>query len=137
MTNYPITQITWQSHLHAVWAIAWKNWLHFIRYPLNAIFRVLQPLMWLTPIYFLGQSFRTAEGNVGFAAYAGTGDYMSFILVGSILSSYISSVWAFWRWAGGSLALPSPAVCGRRSWWCCLCCWRSMALVLPLRRLCF
>ena len=94
MTNYPITQITWQSHLRAVWAIAWKNWLHFIRYPLNAIFRVLQPLMWLTPIYFLGQSFRTAEGNVGFAAYAGTSDYMSFILVGSILSSYISSV--FW-----------------------------------------
>jgi ABC-2 type transport system permease protein len=94
MTTYPITQITWQSHLRAVWAIAWKNWLHFIRYPLNAIFRVVQPLMWLTPIYFLGQSFRTDAGNVGFTAYAGTSDYMSFILVGSILSSYISSV--FW-----------------------------------------
>jgi ABC-2 type transport system permease protein len=94
MTTYPITQITMQSHLRAVWAIAWKNWLHFVRYPLNAIFRVVQPLMWLTPIYFLGQSFRTDAGNVGFTAYAGTSDYMSFILVGSILSSYISSV--FW-----------------------------------------
>lgn len=86
--------ITWQSHLRAVWAIAWKNWLHFIRYPLNAIFRVVQPLIWLTPVYFLGQSFKTPAGNVGFADYAGTSDYMSFILVGSILSSYISSV--FW-----------------------------------------
>lgn len=94
MTTHPITQQNWQSHLRAVWAIAWKNWLHFIRYPLNAIFRVVQPLMWLTPLYFLGQSFRTTEGNVGFTAYTGTGDYMSFILVGSILSSYISSV--FW-----------------------------------------
>lgn len=94
MTNHPITQMNWQSQLRAIGAIAWKNWLHFIRYPLNAIFHVLQPLIWLTPIYFLGQSFRTAAGNVGFAAYTGTGDYMSFILIGSILSSYISSV--FW-----------------------------------------
>lgn len=94
MTNHLITQATWRTHLRAVWAIAWKNWLHFVRYPLNALFNVVQPLMWLTPIYFLGQSFKTAAGNVGFAGYTGTGDYMSFILVGSVLSSYIGSV--FW-----------------------------------------
>ncbi|MCB0081880.1 MAG: ABC transporter permease [Caldilineaceae bacterium] len=89
-----MSTITWQSQLNAILAIAWKNWLRFVRYPLNALFRIIQPLMWLTPIYFLGQSFKTAEGNIGFAGYAGTTDYMSFILVGSILSSYISSV--FW-----------------------------------------
>lgn len=94
MTNHSITQITWRSHLRAIGAIAWKNWLHFIRYPLNALFSVLQPLIWLTPIYFLGQTFRTAGGNGGFAAYTGTSDYMSFIIIGSMLSSYISSV--FW-----------------------------------------
>lgn len=99
MTNHPITHtpvppITWHSQLRAVGAIAWKNWLHFVRYPLNALFSVLQPLIWLTPIYFLGQSFRTAAGNEGFAAYTGSGDYMSFIIIGSMLSSYISSV--FW-----------------------------------------
>lgn len=90
MTNSP----TLQSTLRAIAAITWKNWLHFVRYPLNAIFQIIQPLMWLTPLYFLGQSFRGAEGNVGFAGYAGTNDYMSFVLVGSLLSSYISSV--FW-----------------------------------------
>ena len=89
-----IASPTWQSNLRAIAAITWKNWLHFVRYPLNAIFNVIQPLMWLTPIYFMGQSFRTAEGNVGFAGYAGTSDYMSFILVGFLLTSYISSV--FW-----------------------------------------
>ena len=89
-----ISSPTWQSNLRAIAAITWKNWLHFVRYPLNAIFNVIQPLMWLTPIYFMGQSFRTAEGNVGFAGYAGTSDYMSFILVGFLLTSYISSV--FW-----------------------------------------
>jgi ABC-2 type transport system permease protein len=94
MTNHSITKATWRSQLRAVLAIAWKNWLHFIRYPLNALFSIVQPLMWLTPIYFLGQSFKTDAGNVGFAGYTGTSDYMSFILVGSMLSSYISSV--FW-----------------------------------------
>ncbi|MEZ4862861.1 MAG: ABC transporter permease [Caldilineaceae bacterium] len=86
--------IPWQLQLRAIYTIAWKNWLLFIRYPLNAIFRVVQPLMWLTPIYFLGLSFKSAAGNVGFAGYAGTSDYMSFILVGAMLSSYISAV--FW-----------------------------------------
>ena len=94
MNQSNLSQITWQSHLRALLAVAKKDFLYFVRYPLNAIFRVLQPIIWLTPIYFLGQSFATAQGNVGFAAYAGTGDYMSFILVGAMLSSYISSV--FW-----------------------------------------
>ena len=94
MNQSHLSQITWQSHLRALLAVAKKDFLYFVRYPLNAIFRVLQPIIWLTPIYFLGQSFATAQGNVGFAAYAGTGDYMSFILVGAMLSSYISSV--FW-----------------------------------------
>lgn len=87
-----LAQITWRSHLRALRAIAQKDYYHFIRYPLNAIFRVIQPIIWLTPIYFLGQSFKTDAGNVGFANYAGTTDYMSFILVGSMLSSYIGSV---------------------------------------------
>jgi len=88
----PLAQITWRRHLRALGAIAKKDYYHFIRYPLNAIFRVIQPIIWLTPIYFLGQSFKTDAGNVGFANYAGTTDYMSFILVGSMLSSYIGSV---------------------------------------------
>ena len=85
---------TFRSHLRAVLAIAKKDWLHFVRYPLNAVFRVVQPIMWLTPIYFLGRSFATDGGNQGFAAYSGTTDYMSFILVGAIMSGYVSSV--FW-----------------------------------------
>lgn len=94
MNHAHLSQITWRSQLRALLAVAKKDYLHFIRYPLNALFRVLQPLIWLTPIYFLGQSFTTAEGNIGFAGYAGTSDYMSFILVGAMMSSYIGSV--FW-----------------------------------------
>jgi ABC-2 type transport system permease protein len=100
MLNLSLARPTWQSHLRAVLAIARKNWLHFLRYPLNAVFQIVQPVMWLTPVYFLGRTFATAQGNVGFAAYTGISDYMAFIIVGSIISSYISAV--FW---GMGLAL--------------------------------
>jgi ABC-2 type transport system permease protein len=85
---------SWRSMLIAVLAIARKDYLHFVRYPLNALFRIIEPVMWLTPIYFLGKSFAGPGGNEGFAGYAGTSDYMSFILVGAVLSNYISAV--FW-----------------------------------------
>jgi ABC-2 type transport system permease protein len=78
----------------ALLAITKKDWLHFIRYPMDAILRVIEPVMWLTPVYFLGRSFSTGGGNAGFAAYSGTEDFMSFVLLGTILSSYVSAV--FW-----------------------------------------
>lgn len=87
-------QKSWRSQWRAVLAIAKKDWLHFLRYPMNAVFRVLQPITWLTPIYFLGKSFAGDGGNVGFAGFAGTADYMSFVLIGAILSNYVSAV--FW-----------------------------------------
>lgn len=83
-----------QSHLRAALAIAKKDAIHFVRYPLNALFRVIEPVAWLTPVYFLGRSFGGGQGNTGFAAYAGTADFMSFVLVGSLISAFVSAV--FW-----------------------------------------
>ena len=92
-TSYLATP-SWRTHVRAALMIAKKDWLHFLRYPMNAAFRIIQPITWLTPIYFLGKSFAGAGGNTGFAAYTGTSDYMSFILIGAMLSSYVSAV--FW-----------------------------------------
>ena len=89
-----LSRVTWRSNLFAILSIVKKDWLHFLRYPLNAVFHIIQPIIWLTPIYFLGQSFATQGGNTGFSAYSGTEDYMSFILLGAILSNYIGAV--FW-----------------------------------------
>jgi ABC-2 type transport system permease protein len=94
ITGTTLARPHWRSHVRALLAIARKDWLHFVRYPLNAAFRVIQPIMWLAPIYFLGKSFATPHGNTGFAVYAGTTDFMSFVLVGAILSNYVSAV--FW-----------------------------------------
>lgn len=85
---------TTTSHLRAVLAIAKKDALHFLRYPLNAIFRIVQPIIWLAPIYFMGRAFGNLGGASGFAKYAGTADYMSFVIIGAVLLSFVSSV--FW-----------------------------------------
>jgi ABC-2 type transport system permease protein len=94
MYSTHLAEVSWRSYVRAALAIAKKDWLHFFRYPLNALFRVIEPIAWLTPVYFLGLSFAGSSGSRGFAAYTGTGDYMSFILVGTVLANYIAAV--FW-----------------------------------------
>ena len=94
MQSTHLSQISWKSYLRAVLAITKKDWLHFFRYPLNALFRIIEPIAWLTPVYFLGRSFAGSGGSAGFAAYTGPGDYMSFILVGTVLANFIAAV--FW-----------------------------------------
>ena len=93
-TLHPLSQPSWQSRLRALWAIARKDWQVYWRYPLNAISSVLQPLVWLAPVFFMGQAFSVKGQALGFAAYSGTPDYMSFVLLGSALSNFISTV--FW-----------------------------------------
>lgn len=82
------------SHLRALYIIAEKDWKQFWRYPLNTIGYILQPLIWLAPVFFMGQAFSVNGKALGFEAYAGTSDYISFVLLGTILSNFINSV--FW-----------------------------------------
>jgi ABC-2 type transport system permease protein len=94
MSTTSLSRITWRSMLRAVLAIARKDLITMTRYPLNLAFWVLQPLIWLAPVYFMGQTFATDGQNLGFAEFSGVSDYMSFILVGTVLSQYIANV--FW-----------------------------------------
>ncbi len=89
-----LSQPTWRSYLRGLWAITKKDWHYFWRYPLNAVSQAFQPLVWLTPIYFMGRVFSVGDRAQGFAGYSGTSDYVSFILIGTALSQFIFSV--FW-----------------------------------------
>jgi len=89
-----LAQPRWKSQLRALWAIAAKDWRQYWRYPLNAVSSVLQPIVWLTPVYFMGQAFSVNGKAIGFAGYSGTTDYISFILIGTALSNFINAV--FW-----------------------------------------
>ena len=99
-------QLTTLSHpslktqLRSLFVIARKDWKVFWRYPLNAVSNVFQPIIWITPVYFMGKAFSTNGQATGFAAYSGSGDYMSYILLGTVLTNFILTV--FW---GMGLAL--------------------------------
>jgi ABC-2 type transport system permease protein len=89
-----ISRPNFSSYLHAMMAIARKDWIVFWRYPLNAASQIFQPLIWLAPVFFMGQAFSSQGQALGFAGYSGTPDYMSFIILGSALTSFIGAV--FW-----------------------------------------
>src|SRR5574339_1192770 len=89
-----LSQPSFKTQLRALYVIARKDWKVFWRYPLNAVSHVFQPIIWITPVYFMGQAFSTNGEATGFAAYSGSGDYMSYILLGTILTNFILTV--FW-----------------------------------------
>jgi len=82
----------YKHYLHAIWAIMKKDAKIFFRYPANAIFNILEPIIWITPVYFLSKAFQISGKNIGFAQYSGTTDYMAFLIIGDVISSFISSV---------------------------------------------
>lgn len=94
METTSLSQPSLKTQLQALFVIARKDWKVFWRYPLNAASNIFQPIIWITPIYFMGKAFSTNGQALGFAAYSGTGDYMSFILLGTVLSNFILTV--FW-----------------------------------------
>jgi ABC-2 type transport system permease protein len=89
-----LSQPTLRNQLRALYVIARKDWKVFWRYPLNAVSNIFQPIIWITPVYFMGKAFSTNGQALGFAAYSGTSDYMSFILLGTVLTNFILTV--FW-----------------------------------------
>jgi len=94
MQTNSLSQPSLRTQLRALYVIAHKDWKVFWRYPLNAVSNIFQPIIWITPVYFMGKAFSTNGQALGFAAYSGTGDYMSFILLGTVLSNFILTV--FW-----------------------------------------
>jgi len=85
---------TFASNLRALLMIAKKDWKQYWRYPLNAFSQVMNPLIFLSPVYFLGQAFSVNGQAKGFEAFSGTSDYISFILLGTVLNNFVMTV--FW-----------------------------------------
>ena len=90
----PLCQPSLTSHARALVALIRKDWKQYWRYPLNAVSTMFQPLIWITPVYFMGLAFSSNGKALGFAQYSGTTDFMSFILLGTVLENFINAV--FW-----------------------------------------
>jgi ABC-2 type transport system permease protein len=93
-TEFSLSRPSFASNLRALYAITKKDWKQYWRYPLNAVSSIFQPIIWLTPVYFMGRAFSVNGQALGFAQYSGTADYMSFILIGTVLENFINAV--FW-----------------------------------------
>ncbi len=94
MQTQSLSQPTVASHFRALYALVRKDWKQYWRYPLNAVSSVFQPIIWIAPVYFMGLAFSVDGKANGFAQYSGTTDFMSFILLGTVLESFINAV--FW-----------------------------------------
>lgn len=93
-TEFVLFQPTLATQLRALFAIVRKDWKQYWRYPLNAVSTVLQPVIWLAPVYFMGKAFSVNGQALGFAQYSGTSDYMSFLILGAVLGNFVNAV--FW-----------------------------------------
>ena len=94
MQTQLLSQPTFTSHLRALFALIRKDWKQYWRYPLNAVSTMFQPLIWIAPVYFMGLAFSVNGKAIGFSQYSGTTDFMSFILLGTVLENFINAV--FW-----------------------------------------
>ena len=52
-----LSQPNLKAQLRALYVIALKDWKVFWRYPLNAVSNIFQPIIWITPVYFMGKAF--------------------------------------------------------------------------------
>jgi ABC-2 type transport system permease protein len=81
--------------LGALWGIFKKNALEYVRYPMNAFFGLLMPLIWFLPMYLVIVSFAAGGDSAGLAAWVGTSDFFSYLPIGLVIGGIISTI--FWN----------------------------------------
>ncbi len=93
----------------AVFEIMYKQLLMITQYKLDILYWILMPLMWLIPFVWLGQSLTGGGESETFLKYTGSGDYLGFLLIGSMLWATLdSAIWGVgnslrWEQQSGTL----------------------------------
>src|SRR5262245_693419 len=92
MQSITFTQRSLASELRALTAIAHKEWTIFTRYPSWVIAFVIWPVLFPVGYIFTAKALGGPAGKdlAAFRALAGTDDYISFIVVGSILWMWLN-----------------------------------------------
>ncbi len=79
----------------ALGAIIKKNALEYIRYPANAFFGLIVPLIWFLPMYLLIVSFAPGGESQGLESWVGTSNFFSYLPIGLVVGGIISTI--FWN----------------------------------------
>ena len=95
-----IDQDTLLMRFNRIRNYTWKQVKHWFRYPMEIVFWVIMPIIWIVPLFFQGKALVGGNESEFFKQYTGTGDYFSFVAIGVILWNIIDS--AIWG-SGNSL----------------------------------
>lgn len=81
-------------NLRVVRAEVIKTMKIWLTYPIMLVFWGIFPLVWVMPFIFQGKAFVGGLTSESFKTLTGTGNYLSFVLLGAIISTYIfSGLW--------------------------------------------
>jgi len=115
-TRFKYVLVDETPSLGVTMAIAWKSVKIALRYPFNILFWALVPIGWMMPAIFQGLALAGGTMSEEFASAAGTPDWLSYVILGSVLYMYVmSAVWGMgnalrWEQMSGTLEslLASP-----------------------------
>ena len=81
----------------------WKRYLEEIaRYKVEFAYFLVAPIIWMLPLAFTGMALAGSRYSDYFEKLTGTGDYLSYVLIGTIFFYYaMSAIWGmgnYFRW---------------------------------------
>jgi ABC-2 type transport system permease protein len=85
-------QSTLRSNLFVVWNEIVKNIKTLLAYPTIIVFWAIFPIFWFIPFVLQGYAFVDGLESASFAEITGSGEYIPFIVIGSVLNSYVNTL---------------------------------------------
>jgi ABC-2 type transport system permease protein len=92
MTQHAAQQSVYRSNLSVIWNEVVKNIKTLLAYPTIIVFWAIFPIFWFIPFILQGEAFVGGLESSSFAEITGTGEYIPFIVIGAILSSYVNTL---------------------------------------------
>ncbi|MBE0433694.1 ABC transporter permease [candidate division WOR-3 bacterium] len=72
-----------------------KSFKILLAYPVEVVFWIFSPLLWVIPLVFQGKALIGALSSTPFGALAGTDEFIPYVLIGAIISTYMfSAIWS-------------------------------------------
>ncbi len=72
-----------------------KSFLILLAYPIEIAFWIISPLLWVIPLVFQGRALIGGLTSSSFGKLAGTTEFIPYVLIGAIVSTYMfSAVWS-------------------------------------------
>ena len=72
-----------------------KSFKILLAYPVEVVFWIVSPLLWVIPLVFQGKALIGAFSSTAFGRLAGTDEFIPYVLIGAIISTYMfSAVWS-------------------------------------------